>query len=256
MNKNLTYILYPLLCLCLVMQGCSTDSDVPAGFSDSSMLAIQVNQTLFVTPDGNPPVDSRAADTGSYGTVFTTDDAIGVFVLLKDGTTLKVNNQQVTLQPDGTWLPALPYVSGATYYAYYPYRSDMSGKKFIDDIATALREITPATDQSNLTLYTAQYAMTAPGAPNTADQTVTFSFAHLRALIEINLPAGSADITFHDIKPYQYSGTTYRYLASPNSQVELSCNYTNSGSEYISTATITTPASGGQYKKVNIKLPK
>ena len=241
-HKNLLLFLFAASTLA---GGCAGDDhDNPVGIPEATLSA-RVTADGFAAEGGG---GSRATETG-YATAFAKNDAIGVFVRKADGA-FYANNLKVTRQADGSWKPAIRYVDGATCYAYYPHRDDMTGKTDVAAIIAALPA--PATNQSNATLYTATDAMTATGIPDLATGTLSLAFTHARALVEIALPAGATDLTLDGIQPLALD-SKWRYLAAPGSTVTLSGYYNRDGNRYTIPATpVTAPATAGQYKTVTI----
>lgn len=73
---------------------------------------------------------SRAVTDMNYNTTFEIGDCIGLFAVKDNSILNEVNNLKVELTREG-WLPIteLQYdgtLKEATYYAYFPYREDLS----------------------------------------------------------------------------------------------------------------------------------
>lgn len=243
-HKNLIPILF-LFAVSTLTGGCTgNDDNDPARIPEATLSARVTADGFAAEGDGG----SRTTETG-YATTFAVNDAIGMFVKKADGT-FYANNLKVTRQADGSWKPAIRYVAGATCYAYYPHRDDMTGKADVAAIIAALPA--PGTNQSNAALYTDADAMTATGTPDLTTGTLSLAFTHAHALVEITLPAGASDIAFDGIHPFALNGK-WRYLAAPGSTVTLNGYYNREGHRYtIPVTTVTVPATAGQYKTVTV----
>ena len=251
MNKK--YSIHSLLFLLpalIALQGCNTEDIAGEQAAPGNILSLQVDGQPFTSSDAED-AGTRTTDNG-YGTTFDTGDAIGIFGLKPDGTTLYVNNQKAVRKSDGTWdVEKIPYADGVTYFAYYPYREEIKGKKSTDEIVSAF---TLSINQGTKEAYQAQDILVATGSVNTTDKTLSLSFTHARSMIELKLPDGTQNVDFETPVPYNVGNNVYRYLAVPGSSVSIKggYKYKDFWVDMSATTSITAP-DAGKYKKVTMK---
>lgn len=183
----------------------------------------------------------------------TAGDKIGVFAVKNGVIVTGINNLCLTATFSNggiTWTDASGHpplnIPGATYYAYYPYQSVLTGDLvpnadnadlFFENV---ISNWTPDPDQSTYAKHTAQDLMVAKGTVK--DKSLSFSMQHKMALIVIELPrtkyklstdnnytwiADAPDTKFKDFTPYRMNDGTYHYLVKPNTNDSLSGSYTN-----------------------------
>lgn len=261
-----------LLGLAVVSIGCSQNDELSAYTKNGGL-------TIIATADGFTSTDNgqtRTADDG-YSTTFSNGDQIGVFATL-DGSVV-VNNVVCTYY-NGQWTGDVIHREGATYFAYYPYRSEMDGKTSVDNI---VNDFEVATDQSTKELYTANDLMTATGSISDMNnkKLLTLTFGHALSLVEFRLIVkaqrrytlfigGDYPVTDYymcyldvkskkffidssEIKPYFVNGV-YRYLTKAGKEVSFSGEF---GSRVVSDpekgkfSKTYTPVKG-IYKKLNL----
>ena len=242
----------------LAFCGCSTDelpgTEPTDGIGSTAPFTITVSDGGYASPDGNP--HTRATENG-YRTDFTAGDQIGVFAVKNGEIVSGVSNLCLTAAGEGSnivWKAAgvngLSRYDKATYYAYYPYRKELTGNPvptaadaagFFADIIASW---TPSTDQGTYASYTAQDLMTAQG--KRTGNSLSFSMTHCMALVVIDLPRtkytfnghGLQDYflappaaRFSDFSPYRMNASTYRYLLNPTTaNGPLNGSYTDRGS--------------------------
>ena len=257
-----------LLALTAVFSCCSgedysdiTVSGTPAGETSTAPLTITVTDGGYASLSGG---SSTRASEVDYRTVFTAGDRIGVFAV-KDGAIVKeVSNLCLTASPSTdtnaplTWKSASDEtpasINGATYYAYYPYKSDLkiadldpAANTAAGFFASVITNWTPATNQSTYADYTAQDLMIAQS--DVSNKSLSFSMSHQMALVVIDLPNKTyslsndptytwkvdvSDTKFNDFTPYRTDNGMYRYLVHPSTDdALLSGSYTG---EYGTTA--------------------
>ena len=243
----------------LAFCGCSTDelpdTEPTDGIGSTAPFTITVSDGGYASPDGNP--HTRATENG-YRTDFTAGDQIGVFAVKNGEIVSGVSNLCLTAAGEGSnivWKAAdvngLSGYDKATYYAYYPYRKELTGNPVptaadaAGFFANVIAAWTPSTDQSTYANYTAQDLMTAQGSRT--GNSLSFSMMHCMALVVIDdLPrtkytfnndpkipdyflAPSA-VRFSDFSPYRMNASTYRYLLNPTiANGPLNGSYTDSG---------------------------
>lgn len=201
--------------------------------------------------------DTRAVEDG-YTTVFTAGDACGLYIVRK-GSNVVCDNVKLTATEgaDGTltWQPAEGETltggyTGETYFLYYPYQPDMTGKINASSTSsdtgffkTLISGWQPAADQSIYAKYTACDLMTAKCS--TTEKTddgkllLTFSLTHRMALAVIDVPktvyhftnkdvsisdyvVAPVDFTGSDVKPWRCGADgTYRCIMKPASSTAV-----------------------------------
>ena len=217
------------------------------------------NATAGGMPQGSHVVASTRAAEDGYRTKFTAGDRIGIFAV-KDGAQVSdIENLCLTAADDGSggikWgFPAGSTVSlsaDASYYAYYPWRSPLTGTLVpgltpsgtpATDAAAFFANVisawTPATDQSTYDKYTAQDLMVAKGV--VSGTSLSFSMEHQMTLVVIKLPLTvyrfsntSPAVPDYMIHTHQFSGFspcpmddyTFRYLVPRGGASKLSGSY-------------------------------
>ncbi len=240
------YISFPSLLFGLLLAGlwgCADDTNLPSEGSDNdgqgTLLTVNVVDNGYLASAGEAPT-TRAQEEG-YKTTFIAGDKIGLYVQSYYGD--NTENICLTLSADGKWTPpagtTLAYEGvKTTYYAYYPYQTDMTNKvrygTNADDFFMPLvKEWIPAADQSSYAKYTAQDLMigkgTISGTPGST-RTLTFTLSHRMALVLLDLPkakytlsndAGYTWLTdalntgFYGFSPYHLGAGAYRFLVNP-----------------------------------------
>lgn len=191
--------------------------------------ALRVNVQAFGFRAKN--ASTRTVDAG-YTTTFVVGDCIGITVI-KDGETIIEDN--IPYRYDGSaWTPLNSanaihrYPGDISYLVYYPYDAAMNGKMNAAEIFAAF---TPNVNQGTQSSYSLSTLMTGYGVRSAAQLDVTLE--HALAMVEINLPAGSSDVTLsvdgEEYLPYNITGTTYRCVVKPAESVALSGEYTIAG---------------------------
>lgn len=285
---NITTVAFVQLAVVVVfvsaflLTGCS-ENELPGNENtdtNRTTFTIEVSDGGYAPAAGEKP-DTRATENG-YATQFTAGDKIGVFVV-KDGKIVAgVNNLGLVATSDGggnlVWKTEdgkTPLnISGATYYAYYPWQSGDDITSKVDPSATNDAAIffaglvngwTPGTNQGTYTAYTGSDLMIASGTP--LGKSLSFSMQHKMALVVIDLPKtkytltdvngiplpdytadGAPDTKFNGFTPCRMSDGTYRYLINSAATEKLSGSYTNATSataEWEFEVSVT----AGQYRK-------
>lgn len=215
----------------LLVAGCSQEKfpDVPDD-GGAQPLRITVTDGGYAS-DGASKNDTRAVENG-YTTEFTAGDACGLY-MVRSGSVVYGNVKlTATAGKDGTltWQPEegknlTGGYSNETYFLYYPYQPDMTGKinaastsNDANFFAPLISGWQPAADQSTYAKYTACDLMTAKGnATKNADDgklLLTFSLSHRMALAVIDVPKTvyhftNADVSISDyvVDPVDYTGS-------------------------------------------------
>lgn len=238
---------------------------------------VSAGQTIRICVDDSgysPASPQTRASEENLKTVFTAGDKIGVFAVQDGEIKADVKNICLTASTDNGSLvwqsdDGLSMYPDATYYAYYPWQDNLTGKlvptagnanSFFVNVITTW---SPADDQSDYTNYTAQDLMIAQGS--LSDKKLTFSMAHQMSLVVIELPKANLklsndesytwisdipDMRF-EFNPCRMSDGTYRYLVKPSASDGLSGSYIN-GSNAEVTWTVTPSVSGGKYKTYKV----
>lgn len=223
------------LAAAMALAGCSNE-DEPIAASHSAV-------TFEITDTGFASV-SRASESG-YRTEFTAGDACGLYIVRNGNVVYENVKLTATAQDDNiSWQPETPLgggLTGESYYLYYPYQEDMTGKINVsatdDDgfFAPLISSWEIKADQSDYADYTASDLMTSKGkATATADGKLNLSFAmsHRMALAVIEMPKTVYKFTDTSIpdytvdytpaqftgaaKPFGMDGVTYRYIVNPS----------------------------------------
>ena len=234
----------------LLVAGCSREKfpDMPDD-GGARPLRITVTDGGYAADDTGKN-DTRVVEDG-YTTEFTAGDECGLYMVRSGNMVYDNVKLTATAGADGilTWQPAEGVnltggYTGETYFLYYPYQPNMSGK--ISATATSsdanffaplISGWQPAADQSIYAKYTACDLMTAEC--NTTEKTaddkllLTFSLTHRMALAVIDVPKtvyhfANTDISISDyvVDPVDFSGSevkpwrcgtdgTYRCIVKP-----------------------------------------
>lgn len=232
----------------LLVAGCSQEKfpDMPDD-GEARPLRITVTDGGYAADGKN---DTRAVEDG-YTTVFTAGDECGLYMVRSGNMVYDNVKLTATAGADGilTWQPAEGVnltggYTGETYFLYYPYQPDMTGKinasstsNDANFFAPLISGWQPAADQSTYAKYTACDLMTAKCSTTekTADDKLllTFSMTHRMALAVIDVPktvyrftntdksisdyvVDPVDYTGSDVNPYR-RGTdgTYHCIVKP-----------------------------------------
>lgn len=283
MTLKQTFIITFGMAATLLVAGCSQEKfpDMPDD-SGAQPLRITVTDGGYAA-DGASKNDTRAVENG-YTTEFTAGDACGLY-MVRSGGNVAYNNVKLTVTAgkDGTltWQPEegvnlIGGYTGETYFLYYPYQPDMTGKTDAASIsndanffAPLISGWQPAADQSTYAKYTACDLMTAKGSAtkNTDDGKLllAFSMTHRMVLAVIDVPktvyrftntdvsisdyvVAPVDFTDSDVQPWHCGADgTYRCIVKPagSTAVNITGSYNEGKKEFM-----TTPSNiaAGSYK--------
>ena len=251
MKRNIIHTFW-MAALPLFLASCQQE-ELPDmnGTRDLAPLSITVTDGGYASTD---KAVTRAVEN-SYRTEFTAGDECGLYIV-RDGAVV-YDNVKLTATANGnalTWQPEADVTLyggfiDESYFLYYPYQSDMSGKTSVSAndadgfFATLVSGWQPKADQSTYAGYTASDLMTAKGtALKGTDGTLSLSFSmtHRMALVVIEMPptvykftntavtipdytvASSADFTDGSVQPYGIAPGTYRCIVNPASSTATS----------------------------------
>lgn len=253
MKRNIIHTFW-MAALPLLLASCQQE-ELPDmnGTSDLAPLSITVTDGGYASTD---KAVTRTVEN-SYRTEFTAGDECGLYIV-RDGAvvydnikltaTASANGNALTWQPEADVTLYGGFID-ESYFLYYPYQSDMSGKTSVSAndadgfFATLVSGWQPKADQSTYAGYTASDLMTAKGtALKGTDGTLSLSFSmtHRMALVVIEMPptvykftntivtipdytvASSADFTDGSVQPYGIAPGTYRCIVNPASSTATS----------------------------------
>lgn len=250
MTLKQTFLITFNMAATLLVAGCSQEKfpDMPDD-GGAQPLRITVTDGGYAS-DGASKNDTRAVEN-DYTTEFTAGDACGLYMVRSGSVVYNNVKLTATAGTDGTltWQPEEGETltggyTGETYFLYYPYQPDMTGKINAsstsidtDFFKTLISGWQPAADQSTYAKYTASDLMTAKC--NTTEKTaddkllLTFSMTHRMALAVIDVPKTvyrftNTDVSISDyvVDPVDFSGSevkpwrcgadgTYRCIVKP-----------------------------------------
>ena len=210
-HKNILRIAIPYIAVLSLLTACGKDTDgfLPDAPVKELTITTHVNGYL---PEG-AEAGSRASTSGNTFS-FTTGDAIGLIGLKSGSVVSECNNIKLTYSVGGNWRSSEPmYDWGATsYIAYYPYRSDMSGKTSVDAIKNAFPI---QSDQSTEANFNASNLLTATAT--LSNNNLKFNFTPAFAMVEVTLP--------DEMKGYSNaSGEKYTYKIYGSSSAAYTFN--------------------------------
>lgn len=232
------YAIYVLIGSFMLI-GCSQDEE--SGSVINNTLAIEVIDSSIQKSSAL----SRAVTDATYRTNFSDGDKIGIFAVNGDKEVF-INNVQATYNAgawgiDGGRLSCTEDLESVTFYAYYPYRENITLDVAKEDpFETVVKNWTVDSDLSG-DKYTSNDLMT--GETSADGSTITFVMNHRMALMVAELPSvtynfinevspefASYSVSLRDVKftvgeqvitPYfDRETTTYRVLVNPVTNVE------------------------------------
>lgn len=247
------------ICLATAMAVCGCDSETDNNYGQEQQA--RVNTTI--TPYGHDGVTTRTsynvtesdnkAVTG-VKTSFVDGDAIGVFVVTKEGKIVTANDK--CSLSNGSWTLSTPIsqivlLGGYRFYAYYPYNSSISsaydadatvdGETADDFFGTMVSAFSPINDQSSVSNFCASDLMVAKGTAQSF--TISFNFSHSMGLVVTKAARyfqkedGTVYLddtnTFSGNLPYAVDGWLL-YFVKPNTNTQLGkYTYNIDGGEYF-----------------------
>ena len=227
----------------------SSCSDIEEDFSGTSGNREFIINVHDMGMENGESSISRAVTDMNYNTTFEIGDCIGLFAVKDNSILNEVNNLKVELTREG-WLPVteLQYdgtLKEATYYAYFPYREDLSINSVETDFfASTVAGWNIGKDQSTRKNFADSDLMTSSGSHiykgDKGEFLIQFNMAHRMSLAVISLPGTeykftnpelqgttyaikpSGNVAFYieeingeEIKPYRADDGSYRMLVKP-----------------------------------------
>ena len=205
---------------------------------------------------------------------FTTNDAIGLYVLDKNNQIVE-KNVKLTLGSDGKWTTGKKFLklAGYKYFAYYPY--DKSDDQTVNPSASdasaffadKISSLNPTKDQSNQSTLLDQDFQVATGQVGGDASTLTFTMKHCLGLAEITLGAKTFDnnyylsndpsytwkngtTTFHaydgisGYSLYKVADCRYVALVKPNITTNFSCGSTTDADSWTGMVSVMPKTNG------------
>lgn len=200
---------------------------------------------------------------------FTTNDAIGLFVVDKNNQIVE-SNVKLTLGSDNKWTTSKKFLklAGYKYFAYYPYsttdptvNTDAADKTATDFFASKINNWNPSHFQDQSPKLLSQDLQVAKGEVASDASTLTFLMEHAMGLAEITLGAKTfynnyylsnytsytwknGTTTFHayaGISGYSlYKVADYRYVAlvKPDITTDFSCGSTTDADSWTENVSV------------------
>ncbi len=200
--------------------GCSNEDESLPVMSGTEGLVINVCDKGMENAESSA---SRAVTDLNYNTTFEIGDCIGLFAVKDNAILSDVNNLKVQLTREG-WQPAadLQYdgaLREATYYAYFPYRENLSINSVETDFfASAVAGWNIGKDQSTRKDFADSDLMTSSGSTiyrgDKGEFLIQLDMSHRMSLVVISLPGTEYKFTNPELR-----GTTY--AVKPTGDVEF-----------------------------------
>ena len=225
MKKKVSFI--ALAVVTALTAGCTAENELESG-NNPQPVKNPNSLTIDVADAGikKNGTETRVAYSG-LTTTFETGDAIGVYAVDADGTTMTAN-AQFTLQKDGTWVTSETVIfdSEWSYYAYYPYvlspyTPDFSQSEVNDIFSSFITDSNNKfhkTDQSTKANYAASDLMIAKGTPSGSNK-VIFSMYHKKGLAVLS-GDGMSFFDFSSATPYTNGSNSY-FLMKPSTETTI-----------------------------------
>ena len=166
---------------------------------------------------------------------FTTNDAIGLYVLDKNNQIVE-KNVKLTLGSNNQWTSSKKFLklAGYKYFAYYPYSdtkapavNTAATNTATDFFANKISSLSPASDQSAQNTLLAQDFQVAKGQVGSNASTLTFPMEHSLGLAVLNLTSKTVADT------RRFKDDTYRFYYGLDNTVPTTSNYTDTGSKEL-----------------------
>ena len=258
--KRVLQIIITCMGALFLLVSCSKEAGDILPDGTTNRLLIETNRQDFLFEES---AQSRTSTNGNT-TAFVAGDAIGVFAIQNGSVMPEYNNVKLTYNGHGGWTGADIYnYNGTSFIAYYPYRSDMSGKTSVDAIKSAFPI---QNDQSSVANFESSNLLTSQAT--VSNGVLSFNFTPAFAMVEVNLPerirgysnaagenltydfygvnvsAPSFNITFCNV-----ADRTYRRIIKPSTATEIKVSYSLNGKKTL-TYTKQMNIAVGKYKKM------
>lgn len=256
-----------------LLAGCTQDDLITEKTLDTQAFSVSVTDIGYAPMDAS---GTKATETNLV-TAFTVGDQIGLFAVANGQIATTVNNLRLTAQDNGSggliWKTSTgenaPNIADGVYYAYYPYRSTLSGS-LVPSASTAsaffanvMSSWTVSSDQGTYANYTANDLMISQAS--LSGGTLSFGMTHCMALSIIKIPANIYTFNntnpsipqyiiplsgskFNDFVPLFLKQNSYYFLHKPS---QASPVYSGSYTNYFGVKKgweITLNGSAGKYK--------
>lgn len=205
--------------------GCSQNEDFDSTPIESDgLLAVHATASDFASSDAK---DTRIVNEGA-NTAFESGDEIGVFAIRSTDNKLIYQNLPLKYKDatDG-WTGndnKVYYYKNTTYVAYSPYDKNLSisGATGAEDLQTEIKtyfdEKLGKNTHNQLTMYPSLDLMLASSEPATGDKSLSFSFKHQMALVEIAVPVKAY---LDESKAFTYAEPFTKEFTMNNTALEM-----------------------------------
>ena len=266
-------MLYQIKSLFLVA-GCAMFLSLLTACSQEEVTTFSPQQDAlrFEIYDGG--VTRAATDGTTMSTTFELADKAGLYIV-KNGQVVR-ENVALTFNANGFWEPSEPIqvtdeLSGAQFYAYYPYSATASfDVSSATPFAAMVAASVPSTKQGSKAEYEAADIMVSSAATVGQYNAVTLTLQHQKAMVCIELPnssyifgnagmepyvvakAENAKFTLGEtaVTPYfDTNSQSYRLIIEPGETQTLTTTFTNNGALRSFEASSLDQISRGRYAK-------
>lgn len=206
--------------------GCSQNEDFDSTPIESDgLLAVHATASDFASSDAK---DTRIVNEGA-NTAFESGDEIGVFAIRSTDNKLIYQNLPLKYKKDATdgWTGndnKVYYYKNTTYVAYSPYDKNLSisGATGAEDLQAKIKthfdEKLGKNTHNQLTMYPSLDLMLASSEPATGDKSLSFSFKHQMALVEIAVPVKAY---LDESKAFTYAEPFTKEFTMNNTALEM-----------------------------------
>ena len=241
MKRNIFVYTIALACS-LLIAACSQDENITLSNNDKNKILINITDKAIYNSS-----KTRATTDETYKTTFENEDQIGLFAVKNGEIAGSINNVCLIYnKTHDVWIPAngsLFYSSeleGATYYAYYPYKEEVSNS-FKASIENPFAEII-----SNWKIganmsgseYTQYDLMTGSAEAELSGKnySLNLTLEHQMAMVVIQLPSTTYEFTNQGttIAPYNIpaANPTFKLTKGESENIEVQPYYEPSTDKY------------------------
>lgn len=242
------FLPFCLFTLLAFLTSCSQDGE--------TAVQVPVGGLRFQLVDASSMPSRAATDGTTMVTTFELGDKAGLYVV-KNGQVLK-ENVPLTYNASGFWeaaeaIKASEELSGAQFYAYYPYSaSAVFDATSPTPFAAMVAATVPAANQSSKVAYEAADIMVSSAASVGQYNAVTLPLLHQKAMVCMELPNSSYIFNNEGMEPYvvskaenakfmlgetavtpyfDESSQSYRLIVEPGVAATMTTTFTNNGVE-------------------------